>query len=114
MVPTGDYPGIKEEESPIKIGAGPVIELADAKGRGIITHPEIKERLINAAKKNKIKYQLCVGEGGTTDATAIHLTREGVPSGVVSIPVRYIHSPVEVANMKDIKGAVDLILASLK
>jgi endoglucanase len=113
VIPSGDYPGIKEEESPVKLGDGPVIELADAQGRGIITHPEIKERLISAANKKRIKYQLCVGEGGTTDATAIHLTREGIPSGVVSIPIRYVHSPVEVANMKDIKGAIDLILASL-
>ncbi len=114
VVPSGDYPGIKEEESPVKLGEGPVIELADAKGRGLITHPQLKELLTKSAKKGKIKYQLCVGEGGTTDATAIHLTREGVPSGVVSVPVRYVHSPVEVASMKDIKGAVDLILASLK
>jgi endoglucanase len=113
VIPTGDYPGIKEEESPIKIGEGPVIEIADASGRGLITHPEIKERLIKAAKRKRIKHQLSVGEGGTTDATAIHLTREGIPSGVVSIPIRYVHSPVEVASMKDIKDAVDLILASL-
>jgi endoglucanase len=113
VIPSGDYPGIKEEESPVKVGEGPVIEIADAKGRGLITHPEIRKRLEGAAKKKRIKHQLSVGEGGTTDATAIHLTREGIPSGVVSIPIRYVHSPVEVANMKDVKGAIDLILASL-
>lgn len=110
----GDYPGIKEEESALKLGGGPVIEIADAYGRGIITHPKIRDLLIKTAKKNRIKYQLSVGEGGTTDATAIHLTREGVPTGVVSIPVRYLHSPVEVANMGDIKNAIALILSSLK
>lgn len=113
VIPTGDYPGIKEEESALKAGSGPVIEIADARGRGLITHPKIKDLLIKTAKKKKIKYQLSVGEGGTTDATAIHLTREGVPSGVVSVPVRYIHSPVEVASMKDIKNAINLTLASL-
>ena len=113
VIPSGDYPGIKEEESTVKLGEGPVIEIADAKGRGLITHPEIRERLTKAAKKKGIKHQLSVGEGGTTDATAIHLTREGVPSGVVSVPIRYVHSPVEVASMKDIKGAIDLIVASL-
>ncbi len=110
----GDYPGIKEEESALKLGNGPVIEIADASGRGLITHPKIKDLLIKTAKKNKIKYQLSVGEGGTTDATAIHLTREGVPSGVISVPVRYIHSPVEVASMKDIKDAIALTLSSLR
>jgi endoglucanase len=113
VIPSGDYPGIKEEESPAKIGEGPVIEIADARGRGLITHPKIKEMLIKAAKKKRIKHQLSVGEGGTTDATAIHLTREGIPSGVVSVPIRYVHSPVEVANTKDIKAAIDLIIASL-
>ncbi len=110
----GDYPGIKDEESALKLGEGPVIEIADACGRGLITHPKIKDLLIKTAKKHKINYQLSVGEGGTTDATAIHLTREGVPSGVVSIPARYIHSPVEVASMKDIKDAIALTLLSLR
>ncbi len=110
----GDYPGIKEDESSLKLGGGPTIDIADASGRGIITHPRVKELLIKTAVENKIPYQLSVGEGGTTDATAIHLTREGVPTGAVSVPTRNIHTPVEVASLKDIKNTVKLIVKSLE
>ncbi len=110
----GDFPCVKPEESSIKIGEGPAITIADGKGRGLITHPKVKELLIRAAEKKKIPYQLEVGEGGTTDATAIHLTREGVPSGVVSIPARYIHTPVEVASLKDLEDTVRLVRESLR
>lgn len=106
---TGDYPGVTENESSNKVGKGPVITVVDSAGRGLITHPKIKKLLIDTAKKNKIPYQLEVGDGGTTDATAIHLTREGIPTGVLSVPTRYIHSPVEVASMKDIKNSIKLI-----
>jgi putative aminopeptidase FrvX len=111
---SGDHPGIKEGEAPASAGKGPVIILADASGDGIITHPEVKELLISTAEAEEIPYQLVVSEGGTTDATAIHLTREGIPSGVLSPAVRYMHSPVEVVNLEDIENTVKLIVAALK
>jgi putative aminopeptidase FrvX len=111
---SGDHPGMKEEEAPAKAGEGPCIILTDASGRGIITHPKVKELLIDVAKEEKIPYQIEVSEGGTTDATAIHLTREGIPTGVISPPSRYIHTPVSVVNIKDVENAVNLILAVLK
>lgn len=111
---SGDHPGIKEEEAPSKTGKGPAIILADASGRGIITHPEIKELLISVADEEGIPYQLEVSDGGTTDATAIHLTREGIPTGVISPPTRYIHTPVSVVSLEDIENAAKLILAVLK
>ncbi|MCC7550128.1 MAG: M42 family metallopeptidase [Methanobacterium sp.] len=111
---SGDHPGMKEEEAPAKAGEGPCIILTDASGRGIITHPQVKELLIDVAKEEEIPYQLEVSEGGTTDATAIHLTREGIPTGVISPPSRYIHTPVSVVNVQDVENAVKLILAVLK
>ncbi|MGZ7209911.1 MAG: M42 family metallopeptidase, partial [Methanobacterium sp.] len=96
----GDHPGIKEGEAPTCAGKGPVVVLTDASGRGIITHPLVKELLISTAEEEGIPYQLDVSEGGTTDASAIHLTREGIPAGVLSPAVRYMHSPVEVVNME--------------
>lgn len=111
---TGDHPGIKEEESTVKLESGPVITIVDAKGRGVITHPEVKDLLIRTAEDHKIPYQLEVGEGGTTDATAIQLTREGIPSGVVSIPARYIHTPVSVASEKDVKNCIKLLTLALE
>ena len=106
----GYYPGVREEESNVKLGKGPTISIVDAKGRGLISHPKVRELLIETAKELNIPYQLEVGEGGTTDATAIHLTREGIPSGVVSIPTRYIHSPVEVAKLEDIENTIKLLV----
>lgn len=111
---SGDHPGMKEEDAPAKAGEGPCIILTDASGRGIITHPKVKELLIKVAQEEEIPYQLEVSEGGTTDATAIHLTREGIPTGVISPPSRYIHTPVSVVNIKDVENAVKLILAVLK
>ncbi len=110
----GDHPGIKEEEAPAKTGKGPCIILTDASGRGLITHPQIKELLIEVAEEENIPYQLEVSEGGTTDASAIHLTREGIPTGVISPASRYIHTPVSVVNVKDVEMVVELILAVLR
>ncbi|HNR26789.1 MAG TPA: M42 family peptidase, partial [Methanobacteriaceae archaeon] len=58
--------------------------------------------------------QLEVSEGGTTDASAIHLTREGIPPGVISPASRYTHTPVSVVNIKDVEMVVELILAVLR
>jgi len=58
--------------------------------------------------------QIEVSEGGTTDATAIHLTRDGVPAGVVSVPTRYIHTTVSMASMKDIEMTVDLLVKAIE
>jgi endoglucanase len=114
VAPAGDFPGTKPEESRIKINGGPVITVADGKGRGIITHTKVRDALIKTAEKGKIPFQLEVGEGGTTDATAIQLTKGGIHSGVVSIPTRYIHTPVEVASVKDIENTAKLVVSYLE
>ena len=111
---SGDHPGIKEDEAPAKLGGGPAIILTDASGRGIITHPKVKKLLIEAAEREEIPYQLEVSEGGTTDATAIHLTREGIPTGVLSAPTRYIHTPVEVVDLDDVENTIKLLVAALE
>ncbi len=111
---SGDHPGIKEEDAPSQAGKGPAIILTDASGRGLITHPQVKELLITTAEEEGIPYQLEVSDGGTTDATSIHLTREGIPTGVISPASRYIHTPVSVVSLTDIENAVKLILAILK
>lgn len=110
----GDHPGIKKEDAPVELGKGPVIVLTDASGRGIITHPKVRKLLITTAEKENIEYQLEVSEGGTTDATAIHLTRAGIPSGVLSVPTRYIHTPVSVAHLDDVKNCIKLLTKALE
>jgi endoglucanase len=107
----GDVPGVKEVEAPIKLRKGPSIEVADM---GLITHPKVLRLLIDAAEENKIPYQLETGLPGSTDAARISLTREGVPSGVISVPTRYIHSPASLLSLKDAEYAVKLTVASLQ
>jgi putative aminopeptidase FrvX len=110
----GDHPGIKKEDSAVQIGGGPAIAVIDASGRGIITHPRVLEWLRETAKAKGIPCQLEVAEGGTTDATAISLTREGIPSGVISIATRYIHTPVEVLSLEDLERSAELVAEAIK
>jgi endoglucanase len=110
----GDHPGISKTDSSLELGKGPVITVADASGRGLIAHPQILKWLKETAAENKIPYQLGVGSGGTTDATSIHLSREGIPTGTVSIATRYIHSPVEVLDTADIETCVSLIVKAIE
>ncbi|MBO7719239.1 MAG: M42 family metallopeptidase [Methanosphaera sp.] len=109
----GDHPGVKEEEAYIKAGKGAVISLTDASGRGLITHPMMKKLLVEAAEEAEIDYQVEVGDGGTTDATAIHLTREGIATATLSSGSRYIHTPISVVSLKDMDDTVKLIIAFL-
>ncbi len=111
---TGDHPGIKKTDSAIEIGKGPSITVMDAGGRGVITHPRVLEWLRETAKAKGIPYQMEVAEGGTTDASAISLTREGIPSGVISVATRYIHTPVEVLSLKDLAQTADLVVEAIK
>jgi endoglucanase len=98
----------------VKLGKGAVITVADASGRGLIASRRVLKWLKDTAEKHSIPYQLEVAEGGTTDATAIHLTKEGIPSGVVSVPSRYIHSPVEVIDLRDLESSKLLVSRALE
>ena len=110
---SGDHPGIKPDEAPVVMGKGPSVILADASGRGILTQKSVKDMLIKAGDENDIPYQLEVSDGGTTDGTAIHLTREGIPTGVLSVPTRYIHTPVSLCSMDDVESTIQLIVEAI-
>jgi endoglucanase len=105
-----DQPGI--ELGPItehKLGSGPVI------GRGTTLHPRVFELLYQAAEQEGISFSVeSLGRGTGTDADAIHLTRTGVPTGLVAVPLRYMHSPVELVSLEDISNAASLIAAFAK
>ncbi len=109
----GDCPGIEKKESEISIGKGAAITVLEAGGQGVIVPEKIVEWLKNTAKKNKIKYQLDVSKGGMTDAAIISLTKRGIPAGVVSVPSRYIHSPVELIGLEDLESVIKLIVAAV-
>jgi len=110
----GDHPGIDKKDSVLETGKGGVITVVDASGRGIIANPQVLKWLKETADKNDIPYQMDVGDGGTTDATAIHLTRDGIPTGVLSVATRYIHSPVEVLDVADLKYCADLLTKAIQ
>ena len=101
---TGDTP-----EAPImevRLGGGPAIKVKDAK---FIAHPLVKDKLLEYARRLNLPVQLEVLERGTTDAAVIQLVGEGVLSGVVSIPTRYVHSANELCDLDDVEGAVRLL-----
>ena len=110
----GDHPGIEKKDAPIEMGKGPVVVVADASGRGLIATPQVIEWLAGTAREFVIPIQLEASDGGTTDATAIYLTKSGIPTGVISVATRYIHSPVEVLSISDIDKAADLMARSLE
>lgn len=90
----------------VSLGKGPTVKVKDA---SVICHPRLKETLSEMAEKNNIPYQFEVLIAGGTDAGAIHLTREGIPSGVISIPCRYVHTPAEMVDLDDMENAVRLL-----
>ncbi|MBC8590542.1 M42 family metallopeptidase [Wansuia hejianensis] len=100
----GDTP--KAKRFAISLNKGAAIKVKD---NSIICHPLIKETLVDLAKKNKIPYQMEVLEFGGTDVGAIHINKEGVPSGAISIPTRYIHSVIEMASKNDIYNCIILL-----
>lgn len=104
-----DYPGVKPFISTVVLGKGPVIRAAD---RAFIADRSLKEFLIRVAEENKIPYQVGVVMG-TTNATAIQLAREGVATCPLCVPVRYAHSPVEVADLSDIENTIKLLVKAL-
>jgi len=110
----GDHPGIDKNDVPVEMGKGPIITIMDASGRGLIASRSMVDWLKKTAADHDILVQLEVGSGGTTDATAIHLEKGGIPSTTLSIPTRYIHSPVEVLDVKDIEDGVRLLVQALK
>ncbi|MFN3527774.1 MAG: M42 family metallopeptidase, partial [Candidatus Altarchaeaceae archaeon] len=100
----GGTPHLKETESNLKIGNGVAITFVEASGRGVIVNEKLKEIFINTCKEKNIKYQFDVLEGGMTDGAIIYISNEGIPTGVLSIPSRYIHSPTGIFSMDDVNA----------
>lgn len=100
-----DHPGVdKKKHGNIKLGKGPVL----AKGSPI--NRKINTLLEKAAKSRKIPLQYELTPSGTgTDADRIRFTGKGVPVALVSLPLRYMHAPVETASMKDIENEISLL-----
>lgn len=101
-----DYPGIdKTKHGDIACGQGPVI------ARGPNINPVVFDRLVAAAEAEGIAYQIEAEPGVTgTDARAIQISRGGKATGLVSVPLRYMHTPTEVIALSDLEATVKLIV----
>ncbi|MBF8436743.1 M42 family metallopeptidase [Halanaerobiaceae bacterium Z-7014] len=93
-----DVPENKEHRYSTSVGKGPALTLMD---RTVIADKNILTGLIEVAEDNGIDYQFRRTDAGGNDAGAISLSREGVPSAVISLPCRYIHSPLSLIDLDD-------------
>lgn len=105
---TGDTPEARTMD--VGLGRGAAIKVKDW---GLLVHPQVRKLMADVADREKIPYQLEVLERGTTDAWAMHTSREGVPSGVISIPTRYAHTPTEMVDAGDVESCIRLLTAIL-
>jgi endoglucanase len=107
----GDVPGVREIDTNVKLGKGPALTVYDS---GVITHPKVMRWIIDTANQAKLPLQLESGLPGSTDAARISLTRQGIPSGTLSMPARYIHSPAGIINLTDVENTVKLAVAAIE
>ena len=102
-----DTPG-SEKSGTVQLGKGAAIKVMDS---SVICHPEIVAKLDTLAQEQGIAAQRDILRAGGTDAGAIHITRTGVKTGGISVPCRYIHTPVEMADLEDAENCVKLAVA---
>jgi putative aminopeptidase FrvX len=102
-----DAPGVDEKEiGSHPFGSGPAI------GRGSTLSPKVFELLVETAEAEGIEYSISAsGRGTSTDADVLQISRSGIPTGLVSIPLRYMHSPVEMVDLRDVEATVRLLAA---
>ena len=100
-----DTPGISaDEHGEVELGGGPSLS------HGACNHPEVVRRLIDVAAQKEIPIQhesssRCTG----TDADVIFEVRNGIPTALVSLPLRYMHSVIEMADLRDVTRVIDLL-----
>ena len=99
-----DTPG-SEKSGTVGLGKGAAIKVMDS---SVICHPEVVSKLEELAQEQKIPAQRDILRAGGTDAGAMHITRSGVKTGGISVPCRYVHTPVEMADLNDTQHCVQL------
>lgn len=107
----GDVPGIKAEESAIKLGKGPTLLLYDAR---MIPNLRLRDLVIQTAEAEKIPLQFGLMPGGATDGAMIHMHAAGVPCVVLGVPTRHIHSHAGIFRRDDYENALNLLLALIR
>ena len=102
-----DTPG-SEKCGTVRLGKGPAIKIMDS---SVICHPDMIQKLESQAKALDMPTQRDIMRAGGTDAGVMHTTRIGVRTGGVSVPCRYIHTPVEMADLQDARDCAKLLCA---
>jgi tetrahedral aminopeptidase len=105
---TGDMPESRAMD--VRLGDGPAIKVKDS---GMIAHPGLVQLMRRRAEEIGIAYQMEVLEAGTTDARPMQIAGPGSVAGCISIPCRYIHTPSEMVDARDIEGAIKLLTSLL-
>ncbi len=108
---SGDTPELKPHEATGKISEGPALTIKDAIS---IVQSDTKKWVQDIARKNKIKLQFDILSAGATDASVTPMIREGIPSISILTPSRYLHTPVEIVDMNDVKNSVKLVTELVK
>lgn len=106
--PADDTPGMSLSESQGRLGGGAQIRVLDPSA---IMNPRLVDHVIAVAKKQKIPYQVTVRKSGGTDAGSFHLSDEGIPSIVIGVPSRYIHSHNSIIHQQDYFDTIKLVEA---
>jgi putative aminopeptidase FrvX len=107
----GDVPGIKPEESAVKMGSGPTLSVYDAR---MIPNLKLRDLVITTAEQLEIPLQFSAMTGGATDGGMIHLHNEGVPTVVIGVPTRHIHSHNALLHRDDYDRALRLVVALIQ
>ena len=102
----GDTPGMRAKEADSVLGKGPQVLIFDA---SMIPHKKLLNFVVQVAEELEIPFQYTVITGGGTDAGQMHLTRNGVPSIAITVPVRYLHSHTSVIHEDDYLHTVKLV-----
>ncbi len=103
----GDVPGIREEETAVKLGLGPTILVYDSR---LIPNLRLRDLAMDTAGELGQPVQVSLIEGGYTDGAPIHLHGAGVPTLVLAVPARHIHSHSAIIHRDDFDGLVRLLV----
>jgi len=106
----GDVPGVSKEESGVRLGMGPTVLMYDAR---MIPNLKLRDFVMDTAAELGVPVQTSTIEGGATDGAAIHMFRSGVPTVVIAVPARHIHSHSSIIHRDDYDQAVRLLVALL-
>lgn len=107
----GDTPEMTTKEADSELGKGPQILIFDA---SMIPHKKLRDFVVEVAEENNIPFQYTVITGGGTDAGKMHVTRNGIPSLAITVPVRYLHSHTSIIHEDDYLNTVKLVTEVVK